>query len=61
MEKLKASLLQRTLFAIKVKSAADLRGYSAYKEEEELLVFPGTVFEVLNVKRMSGSASSVDF
>ena len=44
---------KRTLFSIKVGSAADLGGFSAYSDEAELLLFPGTVFEVLNVKRIS--------
>jgi hypothetical protein len=46
---------QRTLFSIRAGNAADLRAYSAFAGEEELLMPAGTVFEVLNVKRMARS------
>ena len=45
--------MQRTLFSIKASSVADLRKYSAYAREEELLLPAGTVFEVQNVKRLA--------
>ena len=45
--------LQRTLFSIKVGAAADLRAFSAFAGEEELLMPAGTVYEVLNVKRLA--------
>lgn len=44
-------------FSIKAGAAADLRAYSAFKTEDELILPPGTMFEVLNVKRISRSAS----
>jgi hypothetical protein len=49
--------LQRTLFSIKIGAAADMRAFSAFAGEEELLVPAGTVFEVLNVKRMARFAA----
>ena len=45
--------LQRTLFSIRVCAAADLRAFSAFAGEEELLMPAGTVYEVLNVKRLA--------
>ena len=45
--------LQRTLFSIKAGAAADLRAFSAFAGEEELLMPAGTVYEVLNVKRLA--------
>jgi hypothetical protein len=47
----------RTLFSITTGLAADLRPYSAYAGEGELLLPAGNVFEVVNVKRFSRSAS----
>ena len=47
--------LQRTLFSIRVCAAADLRAFSAFAGEEELLMAAGTVYEVLNVKRLARS------
>ena len=48
---------QRTLFSITAGLAADLGPYSAFPGEGELLIPAGTVFEVVNVKRFSRSAS----
>ena len=50
---------QRTLFSIKVKAAADLQPYSSFALEEELLLFPATVFKVHNVKRISRQATTL--
>ena len=47
----------RTLFSITTGLAADLGPYSAYPGEGELLLPAGNVFEVVNVKRFSRSAS----
>lgn len=51
---------QRTLFSIKAGSVADIRKYSAYAREEELLLPAGTVFEVQNVKRLARCGGSGD-
>ena len=48
-------LSQKTLFCIKAGAAADLRQFSAFPGEDELLMFPSTVLRVLNVKRLSRS------
>ena len=45
--------LQRTLFSNKASAAADLLSFSAFAGEEELLMPAGTVYEVLNAKRLA--------
>ena len=48
---------QRTLFSIKAGTAADIRKHSAFAGEEELILQPGTVLEVLCVMRIARSAA----
>ena len=55
------TLMQKTLFSIKVGAAAEIKAYSAYAAEDELLLFPGTIFEVLNVLRLSRLDYSAHF
>jgi len=40
---------ERTLFNIQVDSAVDITKFSAYKKEEEVLLFPCITFTVLSV------------
>ena len=48
--------MQKTLFSIRSSAAADIGAFSAFSGEEELIFFPGTVLEVLDVKRLARSA-----
>ena len=45
--------LQKTLLSIKAGHSASIKEFTAFPAEEELLLFPGTVLDVLNVKRIS--------
>ena len=51
--------MQRTLFSIKTNLAADIRMFSSFSSEEELVLPSGTVVEVLNVKRMARCCCAV--
>ena len=44
----------RTLFSIKVHHAADVSRYSAIGAENERLIVPGTVFDVIGILPMVG-------
>merc|ERR1712003_342017 len=44
----------RTMFRIKAEQALSIRDYSAFKGEEEFLLFPGTVLLVKSVKTKGG-------
>jgi NAD:arginine ADP-ribosyltransferase len=50
----------RTLFAITAKFAADLKDFSAYSQEAEILIGAGTVLKVMNVKRMAANLTIVE-
>ena len=53
-------LPKRTLFSIRASHGADLRPFSAFPKEAEVLLPACTVLEVKNVKRMSDNLTIVE-
>jgi hypothetical protein len=43
----------RTLFSIECENGKNIRGYSAFDQEEEILLMPGFYFKVANVLKQS--------
>ena len=54
------TLPKRTLFSIRASHGADLRPFSAFKNEAEVLLPACTMLEVKNVKRMSENLTIVE-